>query len=99
MARTSSEPTVCSTCSGSSMPSIAARRLGQALALIVLHRPHAAPVRAGHERVPHVQRAALDEQGDDRAAAGIELGLDDHAAGLDLRVGLELLELGDDEDR
>src|SRR5205823_13284163 len=67
-----------------------------ALALEVGHRAHAAPVRAGDDGVADVQRAALDEDGDDGTAAGVELGLDDHPGGLGLGVGLELLEVGHD---
>ena len=66
------------------------------LAAVVVHRAHAAPVRARHERVADVQRAALHEQRHDRAAARVELGLDDDAGGLGVRVRLELLEVGDD---
>ena len=46
-----------------------------------------------------MQRAAVDEHGHDRAAARVELGLDDHARRLGVRVGLELLDLGQQEDR
>ena len=53
----------------------------------------------GDERVADAQRAALDQDRDDGAAAGVELGLDDDAARLGVGVGDELLELGDDEDR
>ena len=70
-----------------------------ALAGEVVHRPHPAPVGARDERVADPQRAALDEDRDDRAAARVELGLDDDAGGRRGRVGLELLELGDDEQR
>ena len=74
-------------------------RLGRAgrldaLARVVGHRAHAAPVGAGDDRVADLQRAALDEHGDDRAAARIELGLDHGAGGLGVRVGGELLDLG-----
>ena len=62
-------------------------------------RAHAAPVGAGDDRVADLQRAALDEHGDDGAAARVELGLDDHAGGLGVRVGLELLDLGEQQDR
>jgi hypothetical protein len=70
-----------------------------ALAGVVAHRPDLAPVRAGHERVADLQGAALDEQRHDGPAPRIELGLDDDAARGRVGVGLELLELGDDEDR
>ena len=65
-----------------------------ALARVVGHRAHAAPVGAGDDRVADLQRAALDEHGDDRATARIELGLDHGAGGLRVRVGGELLDLG-----
>ena len=61
---------------------VAGDGLVDALAGVVGHRADLAPVRAGHERVADAQRAALDEQRDDRAAARVELGLDDDAAGL-----------------
>ena len=70
-----------------------------ALAGVVVHRAHAAPVGAGDERVADVQRAALHEHGHDGAAARVELGLDDHARRLGVRVGLELLDLGEQQDR
>ncbi len=78
---------------------VAGHGLLDALAGVVRHRPHLAPVRAGDERVADVERAALDEKRDDGAAARVELGLDDDAGGVGVRVRLELLELGDDEDR
>ena len=65
----------------------------------VVHRAHAAEVRARHERVADAQRAALDQDRHDRTAAGVELGLDHRAGGLGVGVGLELLEVGDDLDR
>ena len=74
-------------------------RLSHALAAVVDHRADATRLGAGHDRLADAQRAALDQHGDDRAAARIELGLDDDARGLGGRVGLELLELGDDQDR
>ena len=46
---------------------------------VVLHRPHLAPLRAGDDRVADVQRAALDQHGGHRAAAGVEVGLDHRA--------------------
>ena len=65
-----------------------------ALARVVGHRAHAAPVGAGDDRVADLQRAALHEHGDHGAAARIELGLDHGAGGVGVRVGRELLELG-----
>ena len=78
---------------------VAGDGLLHAVALVVDHRADLAPVLAGDERVADAQRAALDQHGDDRAAARVELGLDDDAGGVGVGVGLELLELGDDEDR
>src|SRR3954452_13171495 len=78
---------------------VAREGLLDAVAGEVVERAHAAPVGARDERVADAQRAALDEDGDDRAAAGIELGLDDDAGGRSGRVGLELLDLGDDLQR
>ena len=77
----------------------AGRGLGDPLAAVVVHRAHAAPVRAGHERVADLQRAAVHEQADDGAAARVEPRLDDRARSLGVRVRLELLELGDRDDR
>ena len=65
---------------------------------VVVHRPDLAPLRAGDDRVADLQRAALDEDGDDRAAAGVELGLDHGAGGVGVGVRLQLLELGDEDD-
>src|SRR3954471_15978448 len=78
---------------------LAGHGLLKALAPIVLHRADAAPVGAGDDRVADLERAALDQHGHDRAAAGVELGLDDDARRVRVRVCLEVLELGDDEDR
>ena len=64
----------------------------------VVHRPHPAPLRAGDQRVADLERAALDQDGDDRAAAGVELGLDHGAGGRRVGVGAELLQLGDQQD-
>ncbi len=66
---------------------------------VVGHRADAAPVCAGDERVADLERAALDEQGHDGAAARIELGLDHDAGGLGVGIGPQLLEVGDDLDR
>ena len=48
----------------------------------VVHRPHPAPLRPGDERVADLERAALDQDADDRAAARVELGLDHRSRGL-----------------
>ena len=73
---------------------LAGQRLLDALAQEVVHRPHAAPVGAGDERVAGAQRAALDEDGHDRAAARVEPRLDHGAARRRVGVGLQLLDLG-----
>ena len=57
--------------------------------------PHWAP---GDERVADVQRAALDEHRRHRAAARVEMRLDHGAGGRRVRVGLQLLDLGEQED-
>ena len=64
----------------------------------VVHRPHPAPLRPGDQRVADAERAALDQDRDHRAAAGIELGLDHRARGGSVGVGAELLQLGDEQD-
>ena len=46
-----------------------------------------------------MQRAALDQHRADRAAAPVELGLDHHAFGGAVRIGLELEHLGLQRDR
>ena len=48
-------------------------------AAIVDQRAHPAPFAAGDEDVADLERAALDQHGGDRAAAALELGLDDAA--------------------
>ncbi len=62
------------------------------LALVVDQRPHAAPRRAGDDRVADLQRALVDEDGGDRAAADVEVGLEHDALGPALGVGGELLD-------
>src|SRR3954447_10403837 len=74
-------------------------RLAHAVPTEVVHRAHAAPVGAGDDRVAALQRAAGDEDGGDGAAARVELGLDDRARCVGLRVRPELFHLGHDEDR
>ena len=70
------------------------RRRLHALALVVGHRPHAAPMGARDDVVADLERAALDQDGHDGAAARVELGLDHGAGGIRVRVGGELLDLG-----
>ena len=78
---------------------LAGQRALDLVALVVVHRADAAPVGAGHDVVADLERAALDEDRHDGAAARVELGLDDDAGGLRVRVGLELLDLGQQDDR
>ena len=75
------------------------RRTGRLhlLALVVDHRPHAAPGRAGHDRVADVELALVDEDRGDGTPTDVELGLEHDALGPPVRVGPELLELGHDE--
>ena len=72
---------------------------GDLLAVLVEHRAHLAPRAAGDDRVADAQRAALDERGDDRAAALVEVRLEHERTRRRLRVGDELLDLGDEQDR
>src|SRR5918994_1748601 len=69
------------------------RRVLDLAAAVVVQRADAAPVRAGDDRVADPEGAAVDQHGDDRAAARVELGLDHHARRLDVRIGPELLGL------
>ena len=64
----------------------------------VVHRPHPTPLGTGDERVADLEGPALDQDADDGAAAGVELGLDHGPGGLRVGVGAELLELGDQQD-
>ena len=64
------------------------------LAAEVAHGAHLAAGLAGDDRVADVDRAAVDEHGGDDAAAGIDARLDDEPARRRLRVGLEVADLG-----
>ena len=77
---------------------VAGPRLLEPGAGVVLHRPHLAPLRPGDDRVADVQRAALDQHRGHRAAARVEVRLDHRARGRRVRVRLQLLDLGDQED-
>ena len=68
------------------------------LAAVVDHGADLAVRRAADDGVADAQRAVLDEDRRDRAAALVELGLDDDAARIAVRVGLELLDFGDEQD-
>ena len=64
-----------------------------------MHRAHAAPGGAGDERVADLERAAADEDRHHRPAARVELGLDHRAGRGRVGVGLEVLDLGHQDDR
>ncbi len=65
----------------------------------VVHRAHPPEVGARHQRVADAQRAALDQDAHDRAAAGVELRLDHGARSLRAAVGAQLLQVGNHLDR
>ena len=68
------------------------------LALEVAHGAHPAAGLAGDDRVADVQRAAVDEHGGHDAAARVDPRLDDVAAGRSVGVGLEVADLGDQQE-
>ena len=74
-------------------------RLAQVLPAIVDQRAHPAPLAAGNKDVADLQRAALDQHGRNRAAAALELCLEHDALGGAVRVGLEVEQLGLQQDR
>ncbi len=76
------------------------RRLGllDALAGGVVQRSHAAAGLADADDLADLERAGLHEDGRDVAAALVDLRLDDRADRVALRVGLEVLEVGDEQD-
>ena len=67
--------------------------------MIVDQRAHPAPFAAGDKNVADAQRAALDEHGGDRAAAALDLGLEDDAFGRAVRIGFQIEQLGLQQDR
>ncbi len=67
--------------------------------MVVDQGAHAAPFGAGDEDVAELERAALHQHGGDRAAAALELGLDDDAFGGAVRVGAQLEHFGLQQDR
>ena len=69
-----------------------------ALAAIVEHRFDAAPGGARHHDVTQVERATLDEQRGDRTAIAVDLGFDHDTAGQLVRIRLELVDIGDEQD-
>ena len=64
------------------------------LALIVDQRADLAALRADHECIAALQRATIDENGSDRAAALVELGFDHRGFGITIRTGFEFKQLG-----
>jgi hypothetical protein len=69
------------------------------LAVLVEHGADLAPGAAGHDRVADPQRASLHQRGDHRAPTLVEVRLEHERPGRELRVGRELLDLGDEQDR
>ena len=72
-------------------------RLGR-LAAVVDQRAHAADDGPAMNVSPTLQRAVLDEHGRDRTAALVELRFEHRAGRVALRVGLELADVGDEQD-
>src|SRR6185503_2848250 len=72
-------------------------RLFEALAVFIDERAHAPVVLAANHRVAHLQRAFTDEDRG-RGATGFEAGFDDIAARTPIGVGLELQEVGPQDD-
>src|SRR3984893_1217291 len=68
------------------------------LAAIVEQRPDLAEAVSNHEVVADAQRAALHQHGRNRTAALLEVGVDHGAGGQLGRVGLQVLEVRDQED-
>src|ERR1039457_3708706 len=74
------------------------RRLGDARGVVVEHRAHAAYGRAGEEDVADVKRALLHEHRRERALAGLAARLEHDAPGGPRRHGLQLEEIGLEQD-
>ncbi len=71
---------------------------GQLLVTLVEQGANPAELAAGHNDVAALQRAAIDQHGGDRAATLVELGLDHHAVGGAVGVGLQVEDLGLQQD-
>ncbi len=69
-----------------------------ALAAVVEHRFHAAPGGARHHDIADVQCAALDKQRCHRSAIAVDLRFDHDPAGQLVRIRLELVHVGDEQD-
>ena len=76
----------------------AGTRGGELLTLVAHHRAHAADGRAGDDDVALMERAVLDEQRCDRAAALVKARLDHSTGRGAVGVGLELGDLGGQRD-
>ena len=68
--------------------------LGDGVALGIEHGADAAIGKAGDQRIAHVQGTAGHQHGSNRAAALVELSLEDVTGGKGVRVGLELEHVG-----
>ena len=69
------------------------------LPAIVEQRARPAPLGTGDDEVADLEGAALHQHGRDHAAAAVELGLDDRAVRLAVRVGAQVEQLGLQLDR
>ena len=74
------------------------RRFLDVFALVVDECAHAAPLVAGNDDLARAQRALLNEDGGNGAAAAIELGFDDGAFRRAVRIGLEIEDFGLQQD-
>ena len=70
------------------------RRLDNRPAAIIEHGAHFPENRAHDERVPHPQRAVLNEDAGHRPAAAIELAFEHSPGSQPLRIGLQRLKVG-----
>ena len=76
------------------------RSLVDVVAVVVEQGPDPAVRRTGHDRVADVQRAALDQDGGDRAATLVQVGLDGHTLTVHVRVGPQVeRRVGGQDDR
>ncbi|MCD6032398.1 MAG: hypothetical protein K0S78_4580, partial [Thermomicrobiales bacterium] len=73
-------------------------RAADAAATVVEHRFHPAPGGPRHNHVARVEGAALHQQRGDGAAGAVDLGFDHDTGGRLVRVGLQLVHVGDETD-
>ena len=66
--------------------------------MVVDQSPDPAPLGAGNKDIADAQGAALDQHRGHRTATGLDLRLDDHALGEAIGIGLEIEDLGLQED-